>query len=61
MEWLDFVLVVLAVVASFLLRNVGVVDVVRRALADGSLTNAERLQIVEALQKAEFASSSARS
>jgi len=60
MEWVDFVLFVLAVVVSFLARNVGVAAVVRRALADGSLSNEERRQIAEALQNPASANSSAQ-
>jgi len=61
MEWLDFVLFVFAVVLSFLTRNVGVVHVVRRALADGSLSDGERAEIAEALQRGPSGASSARS
>lgn len=61
MEWLDFVLFVLAVALSFLTRNVGVVHVVRRALADGLLSDAERAEIAEALRREALPVSSARS
>jgi len=60
MEWLDFVLVVLAVVVSFLTRNVGVVRAVQAALADGSLTSDELRQLSDILLSHASSASSVR-